>query len=214
MKKSIVVTVMAAFAAVFSFTSCNTEGSTFEWPNKTEANTIMQAVAGSNSGKMIYYKVNPDNVKDYVDTLSYIGWNITPSDSVLTVHDFPVSILSEYVTNNDALKAAVAAADPQDLKAKCVPFSVSNYTFLINPTALTTNLTYGGATHKVQFVFYTGSNYSYGKKTAVSSTSTSTVLTMQILLGAIYIDGNKSAYLNYTVNNYSVTPQFYFIGTK
>lgn len=217
MKKSIVLSIVAAIVTAFSFTSCNTEGSSFSWPTDTEARTILQTIGGTNSGKMVYYSVNKNNAKDVADTLSYISWNINTVDSVLTVNEFPVSIFAEYISGNDALKAAVLAAEPADIKAKVIPYSVSNYTFLINPVSVTKTLTYGGASHKVQFVFYTNTYSSFGQKVTFTDTTTkktSTILCMKMILGAIYIDDAKTSYLSYSINGYNVTPEFYFEGTK
>lgn len=183
-------------AACVTFTSCDDDDDTHALTPE-EIQTAFAAVRGNYGGSLIYRAINPKNQNDVTDTTA-VSWSIQ-SDSVMTIHDFPVALLG-HVVPDSTLRSAIATAAPQDIRCDIGFIRVTPATFLANPNTLTLNLNYGGAAHKVQIAFYVNSYYSYGQ---VHDRS----LDMQIVEAGIYVDGNQRP----------VNPQaapFIFTGTK
>lgn len=219
MKKMKFLSVLAVVFAALSFTACNSDTNSDSRPDPETARVIMNAVANTDGGKLIYVTKTADGSKLKADTLDRsVSWTINANDSMLTVHDFPVEIMANYVANNNDLKEAIANYDgePVSLKAICAPWQLSNYYFLLYPQTITIDkLTYGGASHKVQFMFYYGTTYSGGYIGQTNTNSTTKQLLMQVLLGGIVVDENTNTnYMGLTVNGTSQTPYFLFIGSK
>ena len=78
----------------------------------------------------------------------------------------------------------------------------SELSFLVNPKTPAYNLNYGGKDHKVQVAFFVNNYSSFG-----SYDLTKKVMSMQIIEGAIFLDGNQTAYLKEGV-------PFVFVSTK
>lgn len=145
------------------------------------------SVAGPHSGKLLYYSPSPtSSTTNKVDTVA-TSWNIS-SDSIMTISRFPVSSIAPYV-NNDALKEALAQVAPVTLRCYIGFTSNNPVTWLINPASPKLTLTYGGQTHTVQIGFYANSTTSFG--TAQSQANKGKML-MQIIVGAIFVDGTSS----------------------
>jgi hypothetical protein len=79
---------------------------------------------------------------------------------------------------------------------------VSPITFLLNPVSPSYQLTYGGATHKVQVAFYINNYSSYG-----FYDTSKKMMEFQLVEGAIFVDGQQTSYLGNGVS-------FVFTGTK
>lgn len=164
------------------FTSCLNDNDDDNYLTTTEIKQAYSAVAGSHSGKVVFPAQNPNVTSDKADTLA-ASWNVK-NDSTLTIYNLPISKLAEYVQDAD-LKAAIADLPDTDVDCLIGFTQQSPVTFLINPATITYNsLSYGGGSHKVQIGFYVNSINSFG----VYSSSTK-VMSMQILVGGIYIDG-------------------------
>lgn len=141
----------------------------------------LAAVGGEYAGKVIYAAPNVSNPTDKTDTLA-LQWNI-PNDSTLIFPHFPTRALAQNVKDAE-LKAALLAAVPPTLTCRIGFIRVSPVLFLINPIAPSFQLHYGGMEHTVQVAFYVNNSYSFG-----SYDTAQKILRMQLIEGAIYVDG-------------------------
>ena len=177
MKKIKLFSIAAAFIAAFAFTSCNTgDDNNYTKPlTQAEKQTCYLKTSGSRMSKLAYISdehvteyVTTDKVKqkEYIDTLD-VATDIygNGKDTVMTVNNFPVKIFARYIEGDDKkeLKEALKKCEMQ-VSFKSV---VTYYTltpvlqFFLTPEAITVNLEYGGATHKVKFYCYANQPYPY-----------------------------------------------------
>ena len=104
--------------------------------------------------------------------------NITTSihgdgkDTVMTVNNFPVKIFARYIPENvdtkDLKEALKKYEMPVSFKSVVYYYTVTPFIqFMLFPDAITVNLEYGGATHKVKFYCYSSGNsrYTFGQVT-------------------------------------------------
>lgn len=183
--------MMVALAAVcLTFTSCNDDDDDNRGLSQGEINNAFQTVRGSYSGKLIYPDVKAigTNTNDVADTTN-ISWSIR-TDSTMTVHNFPVSLIAGFVTDSTA-KAALATAAPQDMNCYIGFTSESPVVFLINPVSPKMTLSYKGGQHTFQIAFYVNSYYSFGQLSNNGSQ-----LMMQILAAGLFIDGKNSGFIS------------------
>lgn len=168
--------------------SCN-ESSSYRELSKQEIRTAYLTVAGTHTGKMVYLK-NAGNYQTKTDTVN-ISWTID-TDSTMTIHNFPVEPFAEFVSNSE-LKAALLQQQPQDVKCKISFYNLSPVYFYIGVDAPTYNLTYDGATHKVQLAFYASTSSCGGFETVTRS------MEIHLIGGGIYEDDTyKEKYLSTT----------------
>ena len=167
------------------FTSCLKDEDT--GLSVEEQRSAYLQVKGDYNGKLVYSKQLEDK-SAYVNDTVDVSWSIA-TDSTLLIKQFPSAALAEGISNND-IKAAMASANPVDIKCYTGFNSLSPVIFLINPSVVTYRLTYGDTTHKVQVVFYVNNGYSYG----VYRSSTN-LLEMQIIEAGIYVDDSYNASL-------------------
>ena len=167
--------VMAA--AVFSFTSCNTDTEDYSIDQSTQRQ-YMSMMSGAYSGKMRMYYTDYANQR-YVkyDSLS-TNWTVR-NDSTLTLYGFPVQKLDSAITV-PATETSAEAQTLRELKTaisninvpvelKCFYYIPSSslvnsqdMSFFVNPVYFKQTLNYGGANHDVYFVFMMnnyGGNY-------------------------------------------------------
>jgi len=187
MKKLKLVT-MACCVAAMGLTSCmNDNDDSGRELSKEELAYCLNTVKGTYQGDLIYIAKNVKDISDNTDTLK-ISWNIT-NDSTMTIKNFPTRLLAENISD-DKLKAALAEAPNQDIDCLIGFINASPVQYLINPKAPSFNINHDGADHKIQVAFYANSTGSFG-----SFNQTKKVLYMQIVEGAIYMDGKQTAYL-------------------
>ena len=198
MKNLKIISVTLCCMAAMFFASCNTDENKYSL-TKEEVATCLNAVKGNYTGKLIYPNQNPNNSNDKTDSLN-IQWSAN-LDTTITVKQFPVSLLSNYVEDN-TLKDALANAPSQDLKCGIYFTNVSPVVFLVNPTSISVSLNYGGKTHQVKARFYVNTLFSYG-----AYTSAKKEMQYQVLLHSIIVDEGHTNYLT------KETP-FLFTGTK
>lgn len=175
MKKIKLFSIVAAFVAAFAFTSCNTgddNNSYYKPLTQAEKQTCYFKTAGNRMSKLAYmsdehvteYTTDKGKQKEYYDTL-----NVSTSihgegkDTVMTVN-FPVKILARYIPENaetkDLKKALKKYEMPVNFKSVVTYYTVTPVLqFLLTPEAITVNLEYGGATHKVKFYCYANQLY-------------------------------------------------------
>lgn len=179
MKKIKLFSIAAAFVAAFAFTSCNTgddNNSNYQPLTKAEKDVCYLKTSGSRMSKLTYVSdenvTEKDGKKEYYDTL-----NVSTSihregkDTVMTVN-FPVKIFARYIPENAEtkdLKEALKKYElPVNFKSIVYYYSVTPVIqFMLFPDAISVNLEYGGATHKVKFYCYSSGNsrYTFGQVT-------------------------------------------------
>lgn len=190
MKKMMLVCCVAALC----FTSClndsvdSNRGLTPEEISKCE-----KEVKGAYQGHLIFEAKNEKDVKDVTDTLN-IHWAIE-NDSTMAIYQFPTKLLAANVSNEE-LKAAIEAQPDQDIKCRIGFVNTSPIQFLINPNSPAYTVDFEGKEHKIQVAFYVNSTNSFGTHTYEDAVKKNTkILYMQIIEGAIFMDGKETSYL-------------------
>lgn len=182
MKKIKLFSIVAAFVAAFAFTSCNTgDDNNYTKPlTKSEKDVCFLKTAGSRMSQLAYmsdeHVTEKDGKKEYYDTLGVtteIHGN--GKDTVMTVRNFPVKIFARYIPENAEMKDLKEALKkykmPVNFKSVIYYYTVTPVVqFMLFPDAITVNLEYGGATHKVKFYCYSSGNspYTFGQVTQKS----------------------------------------------
>lgn len=181
---------IVALLATLNLTSCLSSDDDDNYISPEQYKQYAQTLSGIYHGKTYFYN-DTLTTSSKTDSLQNVTMRIYSGDSTLVLYDFPASLIaktlknSTELKNNTALVEALNDAEPQDLKMNylIVQSPSSNYIlFCIAPQTLTYNLTYGGASHKVQAVFYGWTQAEY-----ISSTKATTYL--QFAVAAIYVDG-------------------------
>lgn len=183
MKKIKLFSIVAAFVAAFAFTSCNTgddNNSYYQPLTQAEKQTCYFKTAGNRMSKLAYMSdenvTEKDGKKEYYDTLD-VATEIygNGKDTVMTVRNFPVKILARYIPENadtKDLKEALKKYElPVNFKSIVYYYSVTPVIqFMLFPDAISVNLEYGGATHKVKFYCYSSGNsrYTFGQVTTTN----------------------------------------------
>ena len=173
---SIVFSIVAAFVAAFAFTSCNTN-SYYQPLTQAEKQTCYLKTSGSRMSKLAYvsdeHVTEKDGKKEYHDTLD-VSTSIhgDGKDTVMTVNNFPVKIFARYIPENvdtkDLKEALKEYKMPVSFKSVVYYYTITPFIqFMLFPDAITVNLEYGGATHKVKFYCYSSGNsrYTFGQVT-------------------------------------------------
>ena len=163
-----------------TLTSCLNNNDDNTGLTKEQQKSAYLQVKGDYNGKLVYSKLLSDS-KYTNDTLD-ISWSLD-TDSTLQIKKFPSSVLAQNITNG-SIKKTMTASDSVDIKCYTGFYSLSPVAFVVNPLSVTYNLTYDGAAHKVQVVFYVNNSYSFGVYQPTTST-----LTMQIVEAGIFVDG-------------------------
>lgn len=174
MKKIKLFSIVAAFVAAFAFTSCNTgddNNSNYQPLTKSEKDVCYLKTSGVHNGKLAYmsdeHVTEIKGTKEYIDTLD-VTTDIygNGKDTVMTVRNFPVKIFARYIPEStetkDLKKALKKYQMPVNFKSVVYYYTVTPVLqFLLTPEAITVNLEYGGATHKVKFYCYANQLYPY-----------------------------------------------------
>ena len=114
-----------------------------------------------------------DGKKEYHDTLA-VSTSIPGEgkETVMTVNPVPVKIFARYIPENvdtkDLKEALKKYEMPVSFKSVVYYYTVTPFIqFMLFPDAITVNLEYGGATHKVKFYCYSSGNsrYTFGQVT-------------------------------------------------
>ena len=183
MKKIKLFSIVAAFVAAFAFTSCNTgddNNSYYQPLTQAEKQTCYLKTSGSRMSKLAYvsdeHVTEKDGKKEYHDTLTLdvpASIHGDGKDTVMTVKEFPVKIFARYIPENrdtKDLKEALKKYNkmPVSFKSVVYYYTITPFIqFMLFPDAITVNLEYGGATHKVKFYCYSSGNsrYTFGQVT-------------------------------------------------
>lgn len=176
MKKIKLFSIVAAFVAAFAFTSCN-NNSYYQPLTQAEKQTCYLKTSGSRMSKLAYVSdenvTEKDGKKEYHDTLDVsTSIHVDGKDTVMTVNNFPVKIFARYIPENvdtkDLKEALKIYEMPVSFKSVVYYYTVTPFIqFMLFPDAITVNLEYGGATHKVKFYCYSSGNsqYTFGQVT-------------------------------------------------
>lgn len=180
MKKIKLFSIVAAFIAAFAFTSCNTgddNNSNYQQLTKAEKDVCYLKTSGSRMSKLAYmsdeHVTAKDGKKEYYDTLDVVtSIHGEGKDTVMTINNFPVKVFARYIPENadtKELKEALKKNElPVNFKSIVYYYSVTPVIqFMLFPDAISVNLEYGGATHKVKFYCYSSGNsrYTFGQVT-------------------------------------------------
>lgn len=196
MKNLKFLTAVCCMAAMgITATGClNDSDDTRKEMSKEEVAYCLNAVRGDYNGDLIYVSKNIKDVNDNTDTLK-INWSIT-NDSTMTIKKFPTRLLTANISD-EKLKAALAEAPDQDIVCRIGFINSSPVQYLINPVSPAYTINHDGSEHKIHVAFYTNSTTSFG-----TFNQTKKELYMQIVEGAIFMDGKQTAYLS-TVNPFA-----------
>jgi hypothetical protein len=189
--KAIKLFSIACCVAAVCLTSCiGDNDSDVKSLTKAEIAQCLAAVKGTHMGRVIYSAPTAADVnhEDSVD----ITWTIA-TDSTMTIHDFPARLLAQNVDSvqGKALRNALIDAPDQDIECYIGFIDITPVSWLINPKAATYTLNTGDGEHKVQIAFYANNSYSGGVYNQSKKT-----FAMEIIEGAIYMDGKLTSYLN------------------
>lgn len=180
MKKIKLFSIVAAFVAAFAFTSCNTgddNNSYYQPLTQAEKQNCYSKTAGSRMRKLAYmsdeHVTAKDGKKEYYDTLDVVtSIHGEGKDTVMTVNNFPVKVFARYIPENadtKELKEALKKYEmPVSFKSVVYYYTVTPIIqFMLYPDAISVNLEYGGAKHKVKFYCYSSRNsrYTFGQVT-------------------------------------------------
>lgn len=178
MKKIKLFSIVAAFVAAFAFTSCNDDNNSYYQPlTQAEKQTCYLKTSGSRMSQLAYvsdeHVTEKDGKKEYHDTID-VSTSIRGDgkDTVMIVKNFPVKIFARYIPENvdtkDLKEALKKYEMPVSFKSVVYYYTVTPFIqFVLFPDAITVNLEYGGATHKVKFYCYSSKNsrYTFGQVT-------------------------------------------------
>ena len=201
MKKFRLLTVLAAFVAAFSFTSCNTDGDSYT-PLTLEQQKSFQAamaVGSYNNMMLLFEKKNEANVNKQIDSVAVSCRVSMYGDSTITMTNFPIAQLAEHISNKN-LAEALAKEAPRTITCKYQVAQNSTSAmayFLACPSVIELNLTYGtdNKSHKVQFAFLPNQMY-YGYCTLNEPRQ----LGFQFYLVQLWVDGAQTSYLKNSVS--------------
>lgn len=201
MKKITLFSILAAFVAALSFTSCNTDSGYSPLSKEAQKNFQMAMSVGSyNDMVVLFEKKNDANVKNQIDSVaSTVGISMT-GDSTMSISNFPIAAIAEHISNKD-LSQAIANVAPRTITCKynVMPKSTSEVAYYIAcPNVIELNLTYGAdnKSHKVQLVFMPNQ---YGYCTLKDPRK----LGFQFALYQIWVDGALTGYIENSISNYS-----------
>ena len=156
MKKITLFSILAAFVAALSFTSCNTDSDNSYSPLSKEAQKNFQmamSVGSYNDMVVLFEKKNVANVNNQIDSVaSSVGISMT-GDSTMSIANFPIAAIAEHISNTE-LSQAIAKEAPRTITCKynVMPNSTSEMAYYIAcPNVIELNLAYGAdkKSHKV-----------------------------------------------------------------
>ena len=225
MKKIKLFSILAAFVAAVSFTSCNTgDGDSYQAPSLEQQQTMISNLGYMQDGILVYYNENKLNTKDITDTIPNTIAYMTSDASKdkngtiqsyygVATFQFPVSILKKYISD-DKLAEKIGEMAPQSMKVYLLPYSAANMTFVANPDDLKLgDITTDKQTYKdVTIKFY--NNY-YSAGFATSQTTKKSFFLINMVAGAIYVNGNQTSLLkSSSINSTQYPPYFWFTTEK
>ena len=210
MKKITLFSILAAFVAALSFTSCNTDSDNGYSPLSKEAQKNFQtamSVGSYDDMVVLFEKKNDANVKNQTDSVpSSVRISMT-GDSTMSIANFPIAAIAEHISNKD-LSKAIAKEAPRTITCKynVMPKSTSEVAYYIAcPNVIELNLAYGAdnKSHKVQLAFMPDQMY-YGYCTLKEPRK----LGFQFYLVQLWVDGAQTAFIKNSTNSSNSTVAF------
>ena len=210
MKKITLFSILAAFVAALSFTSCNTDSDNGYTPLTPESQKTFQSlmsIGSYNDMVILYEKKNDANVNNQVDSVSSSVHVSMNNDSTMRITNFPVAALAEHISNKE-LSEAIAKEAPRTIicKYNVMPNSTSEIAYYIAcPSTIELNLAYGAEnkSHKVQLYFMPSQMY-YGYCTLKEPRQ----MGFQFSLLQLWVDGAQTAFIKNSINSSNSTVSF------
>ena len=212
MKKITLFSILAAFVAALSFTSCNTDSDNSFTPLAPETQKSFQAamsIGSYNDMVILFEKKNKANVNNQIDSVASSVRISMYNDSTMSISNFPVAALAEHISDKE-LSAAIEKEAPRTITCKynVMPNSTSETAYFIAcPEAINLDLTYGtdNKSHKVVLYFIPSQMY-YGYCTLKEPRQ----LGFQFALYQIWVDGNQTNFIQNSTNSANTTVGFLF----
>ena len=135
MKKITLFSILAAFVAALSFTSCNTDSDNSFTPLAPETQKSFQAamsIGSYNDMVILFEKKNKANVNNQIDSVASSVRISMYNDSTMSISNFPVAALAEHISDKE-LSAAIAKEAPRTITCKynVMPNSTSEVAYYI-----------------------------------------------------------------------------------
>lgn len=129
MKKITLFSILAAFVAALSFTSCNTDSdNSYQLPSKQEAYQMMVNIAGYGPRQcgILFPADEKNNIKEKDSIITNI--TINPTDSSYVISNFPVKLLAKYV-KDEKCKKLISELPNQNVRGKLYPYDATSSLF-------------------------------------------------------------------------------------
>lgn len=165
MKKIIFLSIVVCCLAAITFMSCNTGDSTSWTPlTPTQKAACFSQTMGVYNGKMVYYNTskstNSTNVTDTVNVSWTVGSGVG-ADSTVTINNFPVKVLAQYISDKSISTALAAYSGTVSLNSPIYFYQTSPVpAFLMKPETLKCKINYDDADHIISLYFYQSTLYS------------------------------------------------------
>ena len=151
--------------------------------SRQEVSQCYNYIKGNYTGKLLYESQNPNNPNDYIDTLD-IASSVT-ADTLIVINQFPQAAFLDEIQDS-TLKAALAEAEPTQLKVEFGFYQTNPIAFVLYPITVNYDIEIEGVAHKASLAFWFN-NYSYG-----SFDISSRVFQMQMIMAGLYLDESTS----------------------
>ena len=110
MKKITLFSILAAFVAALSFTSCNTDSDNGYSPLSKDAQNNFQmamSVGSYNDMVVLFEKKNDANVNNQTDSVASSVRISMTGDSTMSISNFPIAAIAEHISNKELSQAIV-----------------------------------------------------------------------------------------------------------
>ena len=175
--KTLLVLILGIVASSVMFTSCNTGSDEDNYISPENQRQFQRNMAGTYMGNLVAKlpaKTQYDKETEFFTTRTSVK---VQSDSIFKINEFPMHVLDSAIvvpsseineTANSLRQLRTAISQLPDETLTCVYYipytnavSSSTYSFFVNPCSsdfkyayIKKQLTYGGSTHDVYFMFY------------------------------------------------------------
>ena len=127
MKKITLFSILAAFVAALSLTSCNSDSDNgYQLPSKQEAYQMLVKISGSRQCGILFPADEKNNIKEKDSIVTNIA--INPTDSSYVISNFPVNLLAKYV-KDEKCKKLISELPNQNVRGKLYPYDATSSLF-------------------------------------------------------------------------------------
>lgn len=127
MKKITLFSILAAFVAALSLTSCNSDSDNgYQLPSKQEAYQMLVKISGSRQCGILFPADEKNNIKEKDSIVTNIA--INPTDSSYVISNFPVKLLAKYV-KDEKCKKMISELPNQNVRGKLYPYDATSSLF-------------------------------------------------------------------------------------